>query len=165
MGKLDTKQLIWGVIIGIITFGLMGVSYKIGINKGKEQEVLGEEAESVEMSEREVQISFLSNCESEEQGVKLEEGKELYSYCLNYEGEKSAYDYLKLLDQGSEEFSFDYDESDFGVFITSVNNYHPDVKSKFWAFLVNGEMSMVGVADYVINEGDTVVLRIEEVEF
>ncbi|MBN2016497.1 DUF4430 domain-containing protein [Candidatus Dojkabacteria bacterium] len=163
MGKLDKKQLLWGAVAGAITVLLMLVTYVVGIEKGKETSVLSEsQNQGNYIDDKEVYIAVRSDCTDYD--LRTEEDH-MRKYCLNYIDGETAFSTLARLDQDSEEFSFDYDESDFGVFITSINNYHPDVKSKFWAFLVNGEMSMVGVSDHLVQDGDELGFRVEEVVF
>lgn len=165
MGQsIDKRQLLWGGIAGVITVGLMAAAYFVGVNVGenKEEEVLGE---AVEVVGKEIYIKVASSCEEYKTGSTSEGGKEVHKYCVVLEEGKSAFDVMKKLEEEDEKFSFSYDESEFGVFITSINNYHPDVADKFWAFLVNGEMSMVGAGDYQVNDGDELGFQVEEVTF
>jgi len=163
-GGIDKDQLLWGVIAGIITVGLMSISYYVGMKKGgEEEEVLGEIVAEIE--EKEVYIALKSDCSEYKEEDSIEGGKEIKKFCVEYKEGESAFGVLKRLDRESEDFSFSYDESDLGVFITSINNYHPDITSKFWAFLINGEMSIVGVSDYIVREGDELGFRVEESEF
>jgi len=166
MGQsIDRKQLLWGVVIGVITVGLMVISYYIGLGRGEENkdDVLGESGEQM-IEESEVYVAVRADCSDYEEGSFLENGKKLEKYCVLHEEDKNAFDVLKKLADEDEDFSFDYDESEFGVFINSLNNYHPDIESRFWAFYVNGEMSIVGVSDYMVNKGDELGFRVEEVE-
>jgi len=48
--------------------------------------------------------------------------------------------------------------------VTSVNNYLPDVSKEFWSFKINGELSMVGVSDYMVQEGDELGFMTDTVE-
>ncbi|MBU0976270.1 MAG: DUF4430 domain-containing protein [Patescibacteria group bacterium] len=163
--KLDLGQLKWGLLAGIITVGLMVISYKIGYDrKTCDDSVLGEQ-QKAEVTDWEVNISVRKDCIDFDSEVVTQGQKEVRNYCLGFEKGKTAFEYMKMLDERSDKFSFDYEESDFGVFVSSVNNYHPDVKTKFWAFLVNGEMSMVGVGDYKAAAGDKLTLQVENVEF
>lgn len=165
--EIDRKQLLWGVVAGIITVGLMGFSYYVGINRGeerKEEGVLGEATEQ-EITEREVYIATRTDCSDYKTGTEVEDGKEVRKYCVTFGEGKSAFDVMKSLQEEGEDFSFSYEESDFGAFITSINNYHPDIADRFWAFLINGEMSMMGVSDYEVSDGDELGFRVEEVEF
>lgn len=163
--KVNLRQFVWGVVAGVITVALMAVSYKVGLDQegGEvegEKNILAEEFE-----EREIYISVRSDCSNFEEEVIIEEGRNIKKYCASYVEGESAFDVMKKLVDEDSDFSFGYDENDYGVFITSINNYHPDIESKFWSFLVNGEMSMVGVRDYTVSDGDDMLFKIEEVSF
>jgi hypothetical protein len=167
MGQsIDRKQLLWGVVAGVITVVLMVASYFVGLKRGEEgeEEILGGTTEQG-IEDREIVIAIRTDCSGYETGTTMEEGKEVRKYCVIYEEGKNAFDVMKKLSEENENFSFDYEESDFGVFITSINNYHPDVADRFWAFVVNGEMSMVGVSEYEVIAGDNLGFKVEEVEF
>lgn len=163
--KLDLRQFVWGVIAGVITVALMAISYKVGVDQEKE-EVAGEkDILTEEFEEREVYIAVRSDCSDYKEEVIVEEGRNIKKYCTSYQESESAFDVMKKLVNENSAFTFGYDENDYGIFITSINNYHPDIESKFWSFLVNGEMSMVGVKDYIVNDGDELLFKIEEVSF
>ncbi|MDD3647018.1 MAG: DUF4430 domain-containing protein [Candidatus Dojkabacteria bacterium] len=165
LGKIDFKQLRWGILAGVITVGFMALSYKVGYDRKSCNELDLLDNQTAEVTDWEVNIYVKKDCTDFVEGVGVENGKEISSFCITFEKGKTAFDYMKKLAEESEEFSFDYQESDFGIFVSSVNNYHPDVKTKFWAFLVNGEMSMVGVGDYKVVPGDRLTLELEDVEF
>jgi hypothetical protein len=160
MGKFNIKQFVWGIVIGIITVGLMFVSYRVGFDSGEEK-VKGEE---VVVDQEELYITVKTDC-SDVSSDENEEGEEVKRYCASYNEGESAFEVMKRVEEENEVFTFAYEESDFGVFVTSVNNYHPDTESKFWSFLINGEMSMVGVSDYEVLEGDELGFKVEEVVF
>jgi len=161
----DKKQLLWGIIAGVITVGFMAVSYKVGLDKGK-GEVKGEETViAEEITEREVYIEMKDNCSDFEEVDVLEDGKSVKKYCAVYVEGDNAFKVMKKVENNSDNFTFGYDESDYGIFVTSINNYHPDTESQFWSLYINEEMSMVGVADYMINSGDEIMFKLEEVTF
>jgi len=163
--KVNLRQLVWGAVAGAITVALMAVSYKVGLDQDK-GEVAGEKSIiAEEFDEREVYIAVRSDCSDYKEEVILEDGRNVKKYCVSYQEGESAFDIMNRLVDENSDFTFGYDESDYGVFITSINNYHPDIQSKFWSFLVNAEMSMVGVKDYTVNEGDEILFKIEEVTF
>jgi len=161
-GGFIKSQLVWGVIVGVITFALMGGAYYLGTKQSKDEEVKGE---VTEVTDREVEIAIRSDCSSYEEGHSEVDGKIVDKYCVSYSEGKSAFDFMKQLDEARDDYSFAYDESKFGVFITSINNYHPDIDTRFWGFLVNDEMSLVGVDGYKVNEGDNIGFKVEEVKF
>ena len=163
--KLNIKQLAWGIVAGVITVALMTISYKIGLDHG-EGEVKGEKSIiTEEFDEREIFIAIRSDCSDYQEEVIIEEGRNMKKYCTAYVESDNAFDAMNRLVSEDSDFTFGYDESDYGVFITSINNYHPDIESKFWSFHVNGEMSMVGVSDCTVNDGDELMFKIEEVSF
>ncbi len=163
--KLNIRQFVWGIIAGVITVLLMAVSYKVGLDQDG-GEVAGEKDNVVEeFDEREVYIAVKTDCSDYKEEVIIEEGRNIKKYCTSYVEGENAFDIMKKLVDEDNDFTFGYDENDYGIFITSINNYHPDIESKFWSFLVNGEMSMVGVKDYAVNDGDELLFKIEEVSF
>lgn len=162
--KVDPKQFRWGIIAGVITVVLMAISYNIGYGRGEEGKVLGETEVQEEAEIREVQIEVKENCQDLTFEEIREGKKEIKKYCLDFSKGENVFNAMKRLDEKEEEFSFDFEVSDFGVFITSINNFHPDVDSKFWAFYVNDEMSMVGVKDYKIEKDDLISFKLEEIE-
>ena len=60
----------------------------------------------------------------------------------------------------SGEIDLGYEESDFGAFITVIDGLEAE-EGYFWAFYVDGEMSMVGVTDHVIEDGQSIMFRLE----
>jgi hypothetical protein len=156
------RQLMWGVIIGVITFGFMAAAYYIGTKRNDVQEVKGEVTVA---TDREIEIAVLPDCSTYSNEQLVEESMVTDKYCVVYQEGESAFDVMKRLDSERDNFSFAYEESDFGVFITSINNYHPDINTRFWAFLVNDELSLVGVDGYKVKEGDQIGFKVEDVQF
>jgi len=164
MGQLDKQQLSWGIVLGIITFGLMMISYNVGLDKGKEQEGNSNSddnvlSENIEVNPKEVYIDILNNCDE-----FLSERPDIKEYCISYQNEESAFTAMERLAEENDTFSFEYSDSDFGIFITGVNEYTAEVSTEFWSFLINDEMSIVGVSDYVVVDGDTLGFIVEELE-
>jgi len=56
-----------------------------------------------------------------------------------------------------------FQEYDFGIFIEGINGLKGD-QNNFWAIYVNGEKSLTGVGDILLNEGDLVEFRYEAIE-
>jgi len=56
-----------------------------------------------------------------------------------------------------------YKEYEFGVFIESINGLAGDA-SHFWAFYVNGEYAQAGADQTIINQGDRIEFRYEEIQ-
>jgi hypothetical protein len=124
---------------------------------------MGVEEIAVDIDPMEVNFIISSNCHE----VDLESmfDKTVKAYCSDFSEGKSAFDVLREIDEQQEDFSFSYDEYDFGIFISSLNHYHPDTLEQFWAFYVNDEMSMVGVSDYLVLDGDKLTFAVEDVQF
>lgn len=159
----NKKQFLWGVVAGVITFGLMGVSYYVGVKAGEEKEPEVVEKE-VQLTEREVRIDIKSACEGFTKESIVEGAKSIKTYCVGYEEGANVLNVLKELDEQDETFTFSYEDSQFGAFVTSINNYLPDISKEFWSFKINGELSMVGVSDYAVQEGDVLTFVTDMVE-
>ncbi|MDP2685371.1 MAG: DUF4430 domain-containing protein [bacterium] len=51
-------------------------------------------------------------------------------------------------------------EYDFGTLIDSIDGIGEDVNDgQYWSFYVNDEMSMVGIADYTVNDNDIILMK------
>jgi len=57
-------------------------------------------------------------------------------------------------------FSLDYQQYDFGVFVTAIGGIVP-AGNQYWAFYFNGQYSMVGASDQPIASGDTTFWQLE----
>ncbi|MBR6344947.1 MAG: DUF4430 domain-containing protein, partial [Lachnospiraceae bacterium] len=57
----------------------------------------------------------------------------------------------------------DGDDSDYGLFVKSVNNmtYNYETDGKYWAFYVDGEYAVNGVDDTEITDGSTYAFKVE----
>lgn len=64
---------------------------------------------------------------------------------------------IDTLDASSEEFSVEYQEFDFGKFITTVNGYTAG-DNEFWSVKVNGLDAQVGISELTVNPGDKLEL-------
>lgn len=165
MGQLDKRQLLWGTILGIVTFTLMVVSYNLGSRHGEERASEKESSEEI--------LSEITEINQDEVYIYIEEGcsdfnskrTDVREYCVEYKDEESAFDIMKRLGEESDEFNFEYNDSEFGVFITGINGREAKEDEEFWSFLVNEEMSTVGVSGYSIKLNDNLGFKIEEIEF
>ncbi len=95
----------------------------------------------------------------------LDQNNEEKAYKISFEDGQSLFDALLKLDNENESFSFNYSESSFGAYITSINGYEPDASKAFWKIQINGEDSQVGVSDYKLKEADSVKFLIDEIVF
>ena len=160
---INKEQLRWGIILGIITFAFIAGAYFKGVQQGEKTERNRDTVATLEGQD--ISINIQTNCNDTEQGISEVDGKKVNKYCVQFTEGDTAFFVLKRLSEQDSTFSFSYDESQYGVFITSVNNYHPDIRSKFWGFYVNDEMSQVGVGEYKVNEGDKLEFKVDEVKF
>ena len=71
--------------------------------------------------------------------------------------DKNAFELLKSVAE------VEYKEYDFGVFIESINGIKGDDKN-FWAFYVNDEKAQAGADKTILQKGDRVEWRYEEIE-
>jgi len=76
------------------------------------------------------------------------------NYRISYQEGETAFDLLKRIEEKYTDFSFEYSNSDYGVFITSMNGYTPDSTKEFWEFKVNGSSAAVGVGSYLVLKND-----------
>ena len=60
----------------------------------------------------------------------------------------------------SDEFEIGYEESTFGVFITTINGVEAG-PGYFWAFYINSEMAMVGADGHTVEDGDQFEFRLD----
>lgn len=88
-----------------------------------------------------------------------------YTYDLEVQEGAILFDVLTQLADVSNDFSFEYDQYDFGVLVTSVNGFTPDPNLSFWKIVVNGEDAQVGVSDLVVSNGDQIILKTEVIQF
>ena len=85
------------------------------------------------------------------------------TYQASVQEGQSAFDALKNLTDNSD-FTFEYDEYDFGVMINSIKGITPS-SNQFWKFQINGEDAAVGVSDYKIKEGDSLRFVLDDIQF
>ena len=85
---------------------------------------------------------------------------------VSVEPGSSALDLMNMVAEETDEFSFEGKESEFGVFVETINGLSNDTgESRYWSLYVNDKLSVVGAADYIINDGDLIEWRYEQVDF
>jgi len=127
-----------------------------------------EENEIIESKYSDITVFIKQDCENVENNTDVIEGIAYKTFCVEYvsdNAEQTAFDALYSLDKSEEDFSFSYDESDFGAFITSIDGYTPNSDKEFWAFYVNDDMSNVGISDHTCEIDDKLHFFLDEVEF
>ncbi|WAA09588.1 DUF4430 domain-containing protein [Fervidibacillus albus] len=63
----------------------------------------------------------------------------------------------ELLESVAEVVTFE--STEYGPFLTGIDGHFPD-DTDYWGFFINGESSMVGVADYTVQHGDHILFKI-----
>lgn len=86
-----------------------------------------------------------------------ENDKTEYNY--NVEDKSTVFELMKALVQETK-INFEYQESDMGVFIESINGIKNDTaNNKYWMLYVNDKLSPVGASEYKLSTGDIVEWR------
>ena len=140
-------------------FFILLVSFA-GCTKDKDKEQNQNEpsdnpSEDTTKEEEEIKVTF----NIYDKGGALIATKEL-KVAKSYEG-KSAGAAFELLKNN---FEVVYSDSEWGPYITSINNSSTDPKF-YLALYENGEMSMVGINDIVVNDGDVYDFKVEQWDF
>ena len=77
----------------------------------------------------------------------------------SYEGTTDAEYLSELMDElaAAEDFSYDGYESDYGLYITTINGLLADYDTDgaYWSIYVNGEYGMYGADSQVVTDGDS----------
>ena len=79
---------------------------------------------------------------------------------ITYESQVDDQNAFKLLQEVAE---VEYKEYDFGVFVESINGVKGD-DEHFWAFYLNGEQAQAGADQTILQKGDKVEWRYEEIK-
>jgi hypothetical protein len=87
------------------------------------------------------------------------------NYMVDFQDGKSAFELMKHLQDSNQGFKFDYSESSYGVYVTSVNGNKPEANKAFWEFKVNGVSSSVGVGTYMVKSGDKIQFVLTAINF
>ncbi len=165
LNNLNLKQIKIGLIIGVITVTLMGGAYYFGYYQRKRYNNLDEGGNFYKnISDREVYIKIKEDCSSYSEENIIENNKIIRRYCINYIENESVFDAMKRLEEENSDFSFSYDDADFGIFVTSINSYHPDIRNNFWAFFINDKVDTESIDEYIVQKDDEISFLIEEVE-
>ncbi|HRN85715.1 MAG TPA: DUF4430 domain-containing protein [Candidatus Dojkabacteria bacterium] len=150
-----SKKLPLAVILLLSVVTLTGCTY---FDKAKEVINNSEETQQEEEVTQVMQKTEITVVDQNGQSIVTEaeftEGENLYEI-LNkviYENEN-----LKI------EFdSFEMD-GETAFFITSINGYNPSADNKFWSFKINGELSQVGISQYLPKADDKVSFELDTI--
>ena len=83
------------------------------------------------------------------------------TYSIKTEG-AFAIDALNELKEKERSFTFEYDDGDFGAYITSINGrVADDSKHEYFAFYINGEYASFGISEQTISDKDEIKLVLE----
>lgn len=95
--------------------------------------------------------------------VRVDVKSKQSSYVADYKEGETAFELIKRIDEKYADFSFEYSNSDYGVFITSMNGYKPDSAKEFWEFKINGSSASVGVGSYTVQKNDAFEFVVTEI--
>ncbi|MFA6272224.1 MAG: DUF4430 domain-containing protein [Patescibacteria group bacterium] len=57
--------------------------------------------------------------------------------------------------------ALDTQESSYGVYVNALSGKMGGDNNKYWLYYVNGESATMGVADYIVQEGDSIEFKFE----
>jgi hypothetical protein len=123
--------------------------------------VIGSQKLGQSFTQEEEGLSSASSAVEEVDYVHVNIGEDDQQYTIAFIEDEIAFELLQRLDEENSEFSFAYDEFDFGVCVTEINGLIADDTKEFWSFEVNGEASEVGVSDHIVQSDDTLSFTIE----
>jgi hypothetical protein len=139
------KKLLISLAAILVLAGILVSGYFIQKDSDR-NDVQGDSTTSQEVATNElitINISFSDN-----ESIALES---------NYNEGASVFDLLKRLDEERGDFSFTYTEYEgLGASPERFNDYEIDPSSEWWKFLVNGQMSNVGISSYEVKPGDKI---------
>ena len=100
-----------------------------------------------------------------EGNLTIENGDSKAGYPFVFGRNTTAFDALLQVAQ-TYGFKVDYQMSDFGAFIESIDGIAGnDEAMTYWMFYINGESAMVGVSLYILNNGDQISFQYETMSF
>ncbi len=133
------------------------------LNKAEEIAKIAEErvknineemGEYIERIEKEIKI---------EASLKISANDSFSEYSKEVSKGISVFDLMKNISDAKEEFSFEYKDSDLGVFIDEINGIENNAKDNiYWMFYVNDNLSEVSASEYVVMDNDLVEWRYED---
>ena len=94
------------------------------------------------------------------------EVKDNDGFVKGYETDTNAAYLADLMDElkNSTDFTYEAENGDYGLFVTSVNNLLADYDTTqcYWAIYVNGEYGSYGISEQPVTDGDTFTLAYEQ---
>jgi hypothetical protein len=149
------KRLPAVVILLLSVLVLTGCTY---FDKAKEvvtSEQKTTQSEEIEQVSEKVSIEVIN-----------ENGESIVTETEYSEGE-NLYEILNNLTYANKSITMLFDSFEMGgetaFFITSINGYNPSADNKFWSFKVNGELSQVGISDYLPKPNDKILFELDTI--
>ena len=91
--------------------------------------------------------------------AKIDNGETQVSYDKQVSSGTTALELMNLISE-EDGIVLGTTEYDFGTLIDSIDGMGEDTADgKYWSFYVNDEMSDVGMADYSLNNNDTITMK------
>ncbi len=94
------------------------------------------------------------------------EVKDNDGHVKGYETDTDAAYLAELMDElkASTDFTYEAEDGDYGLYVTSVNNLLADYDKdqSYWAIYVNGEYGSYGINEQPVTDGDTYTLAYEQ---
>lgn len=146
-------------LMAVITILFIALSVSTGVFLLQDNK----ESNNDSKNQIETQEEVLSETTSKLIDIKINNGNEEKTYSANFEEGENVFDLLEGLQEENEDFTFGYEEYEFGAMIKSINNQEPD-DSHFWKLQINGEDAQVGVSDYIVQQDDQISFVLDEIQ-
>lgn len=161
--KFITLVVVFLVLIGANAL----ISRYMPLNKDKDQvegtviqEDLAEEMTKPVESTEPAEVSEPVFAEDQEVMFEADENSAALVVPVAFESQVDGQNAFELLKAATK---IEYKEYDFGVFVESINGVKGNDKF-FWAFYVNGEQALAGADKTILQKGDKVEWRYEEIK-
>ena len=156
--NMRTRFILFPLLI-IVALATMAMFFTNGLSRDLEpQQEVQQETQQMPQDERGVQDGQATQDEQVESGDQnTQDEQPLVVSSTATESGQTAFELTQR------EHDIVYDEYDFGIFITEINGV-ASTESHFWALYVNGESSLVGATNVVLETGDVVEWRYTAVE-
>ncbi|MEK7680694.1 MAG: DUF4430 domain-containing protein [Patescibacteria group bacterium] len=98
--------------------------------------------------------------------LNLEANGQARSFSGNIENGKSAADFVILLTEKNNLQLKTKEYTGMGILVEGVNGVeNNNDEKKYWMFYVNGQMSQVGLSQYIVKNADKISLKYEKSNF
>jgi len=112
------------------------------------------------------QNQSLNNNQNQEQQVEnsidivIGTDDDKLEFIIDYQEEYTVFQYLEKV-RDLNQLNLNFEEYDFGIFITEIGNLKPEASTEYISFIVNEQESAVGVSDYIPSPFDKIRFQIE----